>query len=127
MKILKTIVQVKKTMLQIAATIIAVGVIAGAALWFDSFGDKQDEILEGLDYASKERTILSGEIQMVDDSLKEIKAHQQVQDKHMRDMAVAAEFYIRNQKIMTEQSMEDALDAILKKNMNITNKTAPTE
>jgi len=119
MKIFKTILQVNKAVVQIAATIIAVGVIAGAAVWFDSFGDKQDEILVNQDYASAERTLLSGEIQSIDDSLKEIKAHQLVQDQHMRDMAVAAEFYIKNQRVMTEKSMEEALSAILKKNITL--------
>ena len=115
--------KVFKTILQIGGVVGSIAAIGAAALFADSFGDKQDKILETVEYINVEQSMMAAKIEENSDSLDEIKAHQEVQDQHMRDMAIAAEFYIKNQRVMTEKSMEEALSAILKKNIDLTDGT----
>ena len=112
MKILKLIGQ-------IVGAITAVAVIGGAAIYAYQFREGQEEILETVEYINTEQTFMADDIMEIKDSLDDITDHQEAQDQHMRDMAVAAEFYIKNQRVMTEKSMEEALSAILKKNITL--------
>lgn len=99
------------------------GIFAGSVatlftvfVYLDSIKDDVEDIKETVDYISIEQGMMSGDIQKNTDTLQDIIAHQDKQDEQMDDMERAAAFYIRNQKALNEASMQDALEAILKKN-----------
>ena len=99
------------------------GVITGAVatrggvFWYlDKIQDNVTKNTETLEYINIEQSMMSGQIYKLQDSLDDITDHNKKQDAHMIDMEGAARFYIRNQKQMTEDAMEDALETILKKN-----------
>lgn len=84
---------------------------------------KMDSIEQKVDYINTEQSFMAGDILDIRDSLGEIKGHQDEQDEYMARMEGAAKFYIRNQKAMTEESMQDALEVILKKKLDPTSCT----
>jgi hypothetical protein len=90
--------------------------LAGVFWYLDSIQDNVSNNTEMLEYINAEQSLLSGEMQGLQDSLDRIIDHQKVQDEHMADMESAARFYIHNQKKITDEAMEDALELFLKKN-----------
>lgn len=112
---------------QIVGAITAVGVIGGAAIYAYQFQERQNKVLETVEYINVEQSFMANDIMQIKDSLKDITDHQVKQDQHMRDMENAARFYIHNQAEMTENAMEEALEMLLKKNNGLTVSTDAEE
>ena len=110
---MKSILTILKNIGIITGTLATVG---GVFWYLDSIQDSVDKNTETLEYVNAEQSLLSGEVQRLQDSLNDIIDHQKMQDEHMADMKRAAQFYIKNQKTFTDEAMQDALDMFLKKN-----------
>ena len=98
------------------------GVIAGTVttLWlgfkaYDNIIDGQEDMQESVDNMEVMQTFIFEDITAINDSLEDIVGHQKHQDQHMDDMESAARFYIHNQKALTEEAMEEALEIMMKR------------
>ena len=105
---------------KIAGVIAAVATIGGAAIYAYRFQERQEEVLETVEFINVEQSFMAEDLEEIKDSLKDITDHQATQDEHMEDMKRAARFYIHNQEEMTTNAMEEALDLLLKKNGDLT-------
>jgi len=116
-----------KILLNISKYLMSIGgltvIIWGGFRIYDNITDGQDQILDEMTTFKNQQGYVMGRMENINnkvnnlhDSLKQIMDHQNTQNEHMASMERAAGFYIRNQKEMTEEAMEDALDVILKKN-----------
>lgn len=76
---------------------------------------KVDKINETVEYINVEQSMMGASLESIKDSLDKITDHQKVQDAHMENMTSAAKFYIKNQKALTEDAMEDALNLFMNK------------
>lgn len=100
-----------------------IGVVTGAigTVWviftaWDALRDQGKQTQEMIVDVWEEVVIQQGEIEDINDTLKRLETHMGKQDAHMKDMENAAKFYLHNQKDLTEEAMEEAVEAILKKN-----------
>lgn len=110
---MKTILNIAKYITAIAG---AIGVIWGMFTMYDNIKDQNRDTQEMVVDVWNEQLLIQDELKNIHDTLKDVTDHMDQQDQHMKDMERAATFYIRNQKDLTEEAMEDALKAILKKN-----------
>lgn len=91
-------------------------IIWGGFRLYYTLVDTQDMVVDVWDNQNLIEANIEEKLNAVDDSLEDIQMHMVKQDQHMKDMEKAAAFYIRNQKEMAEEAMEDALEIMLKKN-----------
>jgi len=109
-----------KSILNILKIIGALSVFT-VAMWgvfkfYNGIQRGQEEILTEIEYIQVDQGFLSEDLVRIQDTLDDIINHQKKQDMHMNDMQAAAKFYIRNQKNITEEAMEEAIEIMLKKN-----------
>jgi len=113
----------KKLILDIAKVIGAVATIGGSALWFDAkfdtSTDKQEEVLELVEYINIEQQLMAEDITGIKDSVKGlenkldiVQGEQEVHHEAIDNLGWA----IRNQDNFTPEQMEEILDRMIKKN-----------
>ena len=103
----------------------ALATIGGVFWYLDGIQDGVQSLQQEVEYVNAEQSMMAEDMQSIQDSLDKIRHHQGEQDEYMARMEGAAKFYIRNQKQMTEETMQDALEVILKKNMSPTSANRP--
>jgi len=104
---------------------ISITTLYGVFTYLDGIKDSQADILETVGYINIELTFQSNDIAGIKDTLKDIIDFQSKQGEQMTDMENAAKFYIRNQKQMTDDAMQDAVETILKKNLSLDSHNFP--
>jgi len=97
----------------------SITILYGVFTFFDGLKDEQTDILEMVEYNNVELGFMAKDITGIQDTLEDIMGSQVKQGQRMVDMESAAKFYIRNQKQMTDDAMQDAVETILKKNKNM--------
>lgn len=108
--------KVFKTILQIGGVVGSIAAIGAAALFADSFADKQDEILETVEYINAEQSILSGEIQGLSDTVKRIENKIDKNTENDNQFYRAWRFEQHNRDNFTPEQMEEILNNWIKKN-----------
>jgi len=113
----------KKLILDIAKLIGAIVTIGGSALWFDSKFDasveKQEDVLQMIEYVNTEQAMMAEDIMDIKDSVNELdmKVDAVVDQQHKHQDAINnIGWAVKNQDNFTPEQLREILDNVLKKN-----------
>ena len=111
--------EVIKYILLIGKVVGALGLITGAALWFDTKFDDQkasaDELKESIEYISVEQQFMSEDLAGIHDSLANMEQDNTEQSENIKSLT----WVVKNRSKYDQAQLDAIMDEMLKKNTSM--------